>query len=332
MLAHQLPKVLKLPVALIAWLCLGAVVPQIGVAQGYPDKPVRLINPNPAGATADFLARAVADELSKGLGQTVFVENRPGAGSTIGTEVGAKSPPDGYTLMLTSSPLFGVVPLLYSRLAFDPFKDFSSVMVLATFNNVIIVHPGLKAQTLKEMMELARAEPGKLTYGSTGNGTTTHLSGELFKYKTGIQIIHVPYKGAPPGLNDLLGGRLSMMFINIPAALPLVKAGKLRALAVTGAQREASLPDVPTVEEAGVPGYQAAGWFSLSVPAGTPKPIIAKVNGVLAQAMKTKEFSSRIVDLGFGVVGGSPEQMDEMIKVEVERWAPVVKASGAKID
>lgn len=323
---------LRLPTALVACVCLAFIVPRAGFGQAYPDRPVRLINPNPAGATADFLARAVADELSKGLGQTVFVENRPGAGSTIGTEAGAKSAPDGYTLMITSSPLFGVVPLLYSRLSFDPFKDFSSVMVLATFNNVIIVHPDLKAQTLKDLMALARAEPGRLTYGSTGNGTTTHLSGELFKYKTGIQITHVPYKGAPPGLNDLLGGRLSMMFINIPAALPLVKAGKLRALAVTGVRREASLPDVPTVDEAGVQGYQADGWFSLSVPSGTPKPVIAKVNGILAQAMKTKEFSSRIVDLGFGVVGGTPEQMDEMIKVEVERWAPVVKASGARID
>ena len=317
---------------LLACAAAGVFAPQAATAQAYPDKPVRLINPNPAGGTADFLARAVGDELSKGLGQSVVVENRPGAGSTVGTEVGAKAAPDGYTLMITSSPLFAVVPLLYSKLGFDPFKDFASVMVLASFNNVIVVHPDIKASTVKELIALARAEPGKLTYGSTGSGTTTHLSGELFKSMTATDIVHVPYKGAPPGLNDLMGGRLTMMVVNIPSSLPLVKAGKLRALAVTGTQRERGLPDVPTVEEAGVPGYQAAGWFSLSVPAGTPKPIVTRLNAILAHSMKTPEFIRRMTDLGFGIVGGTPEQMDEMIKVEVQRWAPVVKASGATVD
>ncbi len=311
--------------------CMAAGMQQ-AFAQTYPDKPVRLINPNPAGGTADFLSRVVGDELSRALGQPIVVENRPGAGSTVGTEVGAKAAPDGYTLMLTSSPLYGVVPLLYSKLAFDPFKDFASVIVLASFNNVLVVHPGLNAHSVKELIALAKAEPGKLTYGSTGNGTTTHLSGELFKSKTGTNILHVPYKGAPPGLNDLMGGRLSMMFINMPSSLPLIKAGKLRALGVTGTRREPALPDVPTVEEAGVPGYQAAGWFSLSVPAGTPKEIITRVNGVLAQAIRSPEFSKRITDLGFSPVGGTPAQMEEMIKVEVERWGPVVRASGAKND
>jgi tripartite-type tricarboxylate transporter receptor subunit TctC len=311
---------------------LATVVPQSASADSYPSRPIRLINPNPPGAASDIISRAIGHELSKRLGQPIVVENRPGAGSTIGSEVGAKAAPDGYTLMITSSPLFGVVPLLYPKLGFDPLKDFESVIVLASFSNVLTVHPSVPAKSVKELIALAKAQPGKLTYSSSGNGTTTHMSGEMFKSLAGVDIMHIPYKGGAPAMNDLLGGQVSMMFNNSPASLPHINAGKVRALAVTGIKREPSLPDVPTMVEAGVPGYQADGWFSLSVPTGTPKEIITRLNAAAAEGMKSPEFVKRITDLGYGIVGGTPKKMDEMIKAEIERWGPVVKASGARID
>lgn len=260
------------------------------------------------------------------------MENRPGAGSTIGSEAGARAEPDGYTLTMTSSPLFAVVPEIYTKLSYDPRKAFDSVMVLASFANALVVNPKVKARTVQELIALAKADPGGMSYASTGNGSTVHLSAEMFKAMTGVDILHVPYKGSPPAMTDLLAGQVQMMFNNLPNVLSQIKAGQLRALAVTGTEREPDLPDVPTMAEAGLPGYQAVGWFSLSVPAGTPPAIIARLNDAAGKGIRSPDFIGRMKDLSFRIVGGTPRRMDEMIAEEVQRWAPVVKASGAKVD
>lgn len=317
--------------AAAASIGLSALFPPDVLANAYPSKPLRLICPYPAGGASDIVSRAIAEELRKELGVPVTVDNRPGAGSTIGSEAGAGAEPDGYTLTITSSPLFAVAPLTYT-LRYEPKKAFASVMVLASFNNVLTVHPSVKANSVKELIGLAKAQPGKLTYASTGNGSTVHLAAEMFKAMANVNIVHVPYKGSPPAVTDLLGGQIHMMFNNTPNMIPYIKAGQVRALAVTSAKRESSLPDVPTMAEAGVAGYEATGWFSLSVPAGTPKEVIAKLNAAASKGIKSPAFVDRMKSLSFGVVGGTPEQMDRMIDEEIQRWAPIVKTSGVKVD
>lgn len=301
-------------------------------ADPYPTKSIRYINPNPAGATSDIIARGFATELSRLLGQQVYVDNRGGAGSTVGSSEGAKAPPDGYTLTQTSSPLFSVVPHLYTKLNFDPVKDFRSIIVLVSFENVLVLHPSVPAKTLAEVMALAKAKPGSLTYGSSGNGTTTHLSGELFKQMAKLDISHVPYRGGAPAVTDLLGGQINMMFNNVPGSLPHIQSGALRAVAVTSAKRSPMLPDVPTVAEAGLSGYEAVGWFSMSVPAATPQPIVDKLSEASMKAVSSPAFVKLMQENGFTVVGGTPKQMDKMIQDEVRRWGPVVKAAGLRID
>jgi len=322
----------------IAWFAttaafvLAALAPCIASAQPYPSKPVRLICPYPPSGATDITARAIASELSKSLGQPVIVDNRPGAGGNIGAELAAKAAPDGYTILTSISALHGIVPVLYSKLNYDPNKDFTPVIVLVSYSNVLVVNPSVKAGSVKELIALAKAQPGKLTFASSGSGATTHMSGEMFKHLTGVDIVHVPYKGAAPAMTDLLGGQVNMMFDAVPTSLPHIKSGKLRALGVTGPKREATLPDVPTIAEAGVPGYEASVWFGLEVPAGTPKGIIARLNEASTKGLSSPEFVKRMTELGFTIVGGTPEQASEMIKVEIQRWGPVVKASGAKAE
>ena len=302
-------------------------------ADAYPSRPLHLICPYPAGGASDVLSRAIAHELEKELHATVVVENRPGSGSTIGSELGARAEPDGYTLTMTSSPLFAVVPKIYTTLSYDPRKAFDSVIVLASFANVLVVNPKVQAHTVKELIDLAKAHPGALSYASTGYGSTVHLSAEMFKSMAGgLDIVHVPYKGSPPAVIDLLAGQVQLMFNNLPNVLGQIKTGKLRALAVTGAKREPELPNVPTMIEAGLPGYEAVGWFSLSVPHGTPPQIVAKLNDAASKGLRSPEFTKQIKGLSFQIVGGTPTQMDKMIDDEVKRWAPVIKASGAKVD
>lgn len=301
-------------------------------AGDYPERAIRYINPNAAGATSDIIARAYADQLGKVLDQQVYVENRAGAGSTIGTDAGAKAPADGYTLTQTSSPLFGVVPVLYTRLQFDPLKDFRSIIVLASFENVLVVNENVPVNSLGELIALAKAKPGTLTYGSSGNGTTTHLSGEMFKTMANVDIRHIPYRSGAPALNDLLGGQVDLMFNNLPNALPHIRSGRLKALAVTGPHRSASLPDVPTMQEAGLQDYEAVGWFSVSVPASTPQPIIDKLSAASIKAVQTPAFKKVMQDNGLGIVGGTPQQMDAMIQSEIQRWGPIAHATGVHID
>ena len=301
-------------------------------AQAYPNKPIRLIVPYaPAGGT-DIIARAAAVELSKTLGQAVTVDNRPGAGGNLGSEMAARSAPDGYTMVMSASSLHGITPYLYSKLNYDPNKDLAPVIVLAGFPNVLVVHPSVKANSVTELTALARSQPGKLSCASSGSGSTIHMSCEMYKHMLGLQIEHVPYKGSGPAMIDLMAGTVNLMFDNVPSAISHIRAGKLRPLATTGAKRSFVLPDVPTMIEAGVPGYESTAWFGLCMPAGTPKEIIARMNADGQKATRAPDFIKRMNDLGYEIIGGTSEQMAAMIQDEMKRWGPIVKASGAKVD
>ena len=308
------------------------LAPCLALAQGYPSKPVRLIVPYAPGGATDIISRAAAIELSKTLGQPVTVDNRPGAGGNVGSEIAAKSPPDGYTMVMTASSLHGITPFLYTKLNYDPNKDLVPVIVFASFANVLVLNPGVKANSVKELIALAKAQPGKLTCASSGSGSTIHMSCEMFKHMLGLDITHVPYKGSGPAVTDLIGGQVDMMFDNIPSAISHVRAGKLRALATTGPARAAALPELPTVIESGVPGYESTAWFGLTMPAGTPREVIARMNAEGQKAARAPDFVKRMTELGYEIVGGTPERMAEMIRDEVRRWGPIVKASGAKVD
>jgi tripartite-type tricarboxylate transporter receptor subunit TctC len=268
--------------------------------------------------------------MSKELGESMVVENRTGAGATIGFDAVASSPPDGYTLLGTASSLHGIAAVLYTKtLKHDPNKDIEPIIVFANVSNVLVVRPSLQARSVKELIELARKEPGKLTFVSAGVGTSVHIGGELFKHLAGVEMTHVPYRSSVAALVDLMEGRVDVMFDNIPSALQHIKSGKLRALATTGAKRAAILPDLPTVAEEGLPGYEAGVWVGLLAPAGTPKAVIAKLNAAGQKAVRAPEFVKRMGDLGYEVVGGTPEQMRAMIDAEVKRMHPIVRASGA---
>jgi tripartite-type tricarboxylate transporter receptor subunit TctC len=301
-------------------------------AQTYPSKPIRLICPFPPGGAVDIASRSIAAELTKALGQTVTVENKPGAGGNIGGVEATRAAPDGYTLFMTTSGINAINPALYAKMPFDPNKDLAPVAALVSVNNVLVLHPSVKANSVAEVIALAKAQPNALNYASSGNGTSIHMSGEMFKFFTKTEMTHIPYKGSAPAMTDLLGGQVMMMFDNIPSAIPYIKAGKLRALATTGAKRDPALPDLPTLAEAGVSGYESGVWFGLLAPAATPKDVIAKVNEAANKGLKSPEFVKRMSELGYLMMGGSPEQMAELLKTEVARWGPVVRASGAKVD
>jgi tripartite-type tricarboxylate transporter receptor subunit TctC len=301
-------------------------------AQAYPSKPIRLICPFPPGGAVDIASRATANELTKILHQSVVVENKPGAGGNLGGAEAARSAADGYTIFMTTSGIQAINPALYAKMPFDPNKDLAPVAPLVSLNNVLVVHPSVPAKSVKDIIELAKKQPGKWTYASSGNGTSIHMSGAMFTQLTGTDILHIPYKGSAPAVTDLLAGQVNMMFDNIPSSLPHIKAGKLRALATTGAKRDPALPDLPTIAEAGVPGYESGVWFGLTVPAGTPKEVIAKLNAAAVQATKQPEFEKRMKELGYNIIPGSPEDMARMNQAELKRWTPIVKASGAKVD
>jgi tripartite-type tricarboxylate transporter receptor subunit TctC len=319
----------------LAWvvgLSAAVLAAPVAQAQGYPNKPIRLICPFPPGGAVDIASRAIATELSKNLGQPVTVDNRPGAGGNIGGAEAARSAPDGYTLFMTTSGIQAINPALYAKMPFDPSKDLVPVAGLVSLNNVLVLHPSVKANSVAEVIAMAKAQPGSVNYASSGSGTSIHMSGEMFKHLAGLNMVHIPYKGSAPALNDLLGGQVMMMFDNIPSALPHIKSGRLRALATTGAKRDPLLPELPTVAEAGVSGYESGVWFGLAVAAGTPKEIIAKLNAEAIKGTKAPEYVKRMTELGYNIMGTSPETMAEMSRNEVLRWGPIVKASGAKAD
>jgi len=311
---------------------LALLLPALAFGQAFPSKPLRMVVPfTPAGAV-DIATRATANEMQKILGQPVAVENKPGAGGNLGVLDVARSAPDGYSIVMSTSGIQAINPFLYAKMPLDVNKDLAPVAPLVSLNNVLVVHPSVPARSVKEVIALAKKEPGKWTYASSGNGTSIHMSGAMFTQMTGTDIVHIPYKGSAPAVTDLLGGQTNMMFDNIPSSLPHIKSGKLIAIATSGAKRDPALPDLPTIAEAGVPGYESGVWFGLMVPAATPKDIIAKLNAAALQATKSPEFIKRMHDLGYNIIPGAPEDMAKMIQDELKRWGPIVKASGAKVD
>lgn len=319
-------------ISLAATLAFAALSPSLSFAQAYPAKPIRIVVPYAPGGGTDIISRAVAIELSRTLGQAVNVDNRPGAGGNLGAELVARSAPDGYTILTSASSLHGITPFLYKKLSYDPNKDLIPVIVLAGFANVLVVNPSVPAHSVKELTALVKAQPGKLSCASSGSGSTIHMSCEMYKHMLGLEITHVPYKGSGPALTDLMGGQVNMMFDNIPSSITHIRSGKLRALATTGPKRATALPDLPTMIEAGIAGYESTAWFGLVVPAGTPKDIVARLNADGQRATKSPEFIKRMTDLGYEIVGGTSEQMASMIQDEYKRWGPIVTASGAKVD
>jgi tripartite-type tricarboxylate transporter receptor subunit TctC len=298
----------------------------------YPNKPIHMIVPFSAGGPSDVLARAIGQKLGDNVGQPVIIENRPGAGGNIASDYVAKSPPDGYTLMIATVGTHAINASLYSKLPFDTVRDFAPIALVASATIILVAHPSVPAKTIKELVTLAKSKPNQLSYASPGSGTPQHLAGELLDTVTGIEMVHVPYKGAAPALNDLLGGQVSLGFVSLPAALPHVKAGKLRALGVTAAKRSDVAPDVPTIEEAGVPGYEVENWYGVLAPAGTPKEIVNKLNTEILKLLKTKEVKELLDNQGFEILQSSPEQFAAFEKTELVKWAKLVKLSGAKAD
>ena len=306
--------------------------PVLASAQGYPTKPIRLICPFPPGGAVDIASRATAAAMTKDLGQVVAVENKPGAGGNLGAVEAARSAADGYTIFMSTSGIQAINPALYAKMPLDVNKDLTPIAPLVSLNNVLVVNPSLPAHSVKDVIDLAKKQPGKLTYASSGNGTSIHMSGAMFTYLTKTDILHIPYKGSAPAVTDLLAGQTNMMFDNIPSSLPHIKAGKLRAIATTGAKRDPALPDVPTIAESGVPGYESGVWFGLMAPAKTPRAIVDRLNAAAVKAAGDPDFRKRMTDLGYNVIPGSPEKMAAMIQDEIKRWTPIVKASGAKVD
>ena len=316
-------------------LALGTLGAGCAFAQGaanYPSKPIRIVVPFPAAGTTDILARAVGNEMQKAWGQPVVVENRPGAGGNLGSDVVAKAAPDGYTLLVGAVSPQAINVTLYPKLPYDVMRDFAHITLIAVVPNLLEVHPSVPVKTVKELIDLARSKPGALSYASSGSGTSIHLSAELFKSMAGVDMLHIPYKGSAPAVTDLMAGQVQLMFDNLPSSIAQVKAGRLRPIAVTTLTRSPALPDVPTIAESGLPGYDASSWFGMHAPAGTSKDIVNKIHGVVAKTLRTPEMIERLSTQGAQPVGNTPEEFTEFVRAEIAKWAKVVKASGARID
>ena len=309
-----------------------AVVAGGASAQNFPTRPIRLVVPFPAGGTTDILAREVGQRLSVTLGQPVVIDNRPGAAGNIGSDLVAKSAPDGYTLLMCTVSTHAINPNLYAKLPYDHVRDFAPVILVAGVPNVLEVTPALPVNSVADLIKLAKEKPGQINFASSGSGTSIHLSGELFKTMAGVDMTHVPYKGSAPAITDLMGGQVQVMFDNLPSSLQQIKAGKLRAIAVTSAKRAPALPDVPTIAESGLPGFEASSWFGIVAPAGTPPAIIARINADIDQWLQSPDVKEKLLAQGAIAAGGTPEQFAAHIRSETEKWAKVVKASGAKVD
>ncbi|MGE5525783.1 MAG: Bug family tripartite tricarboxylate transporter substrate binding protein [Rhodospirillaceae bacterium] len=313
-----------------------AAVVALGVsaacAAAYPEKPIRVIVPTPAGGTPDVVARMVTPGLASALGQQMVVDNRGGAGGLIGAELAARATPDGYTLLLSSPGPLTILPHLQQKIAYDPQKDFAPIGLISVGPFLLITHPSVPAKTVKELIALAKAQPNKLNYASAGNGAANHLAMELFKSMAGVQINHVPYKGAPQAVTDVLAGHMNMMFNSIAPVIQHIHAGRIRVLGIGGTKRSPQLPEVPTISEAGVPGYEAVSWFGLLAPAHTPKPIVMQLNQVLTKVVQRPETRTQFETQGADPVGSSPEEFGALIRRESQRYAKVVKSSGAKVD
>ena len=325
---------IRAPRAALAALLLAAALPAWTprvLAQAYPVKPVRIVVPFPAGGIADIYARLIGARAGAGWGQPVVIENRSGAGGNIAAELVAKSAPDGYTLVMGSLGTHAVNVSLFSRLPYDPVNDFAAIALVLEAEGLLVVHPSVPARTVAELIAYARANPGAITFASAGMGTASHLAGELFKSMAGVEMVHVPYKGNVPAIADLLAGQTSLLFATMPTVLPHAKAGKLRALATIGAARSAAAPELPTIAES-LPGFEVNNWIGLFAPAGTPPEIVRRWNAEVLRAMQSPEIQARLPAEGARFTATTPEQFGAFVKSEIAKWAPVVKASGARAD
>ena len=301
-------------------------------AAGWPDKPIRVILAVPAGATPDVTARLVFPGLSQQLGVSLVADNRAGGGGVIGAEIAAKAAPDGYTLFISSPGALTILPHLRKGLPYDTLRDFAPVSLISIGPFVLMAHPSVPAKNIRELIALAKSQPGKLNYASAGNGVANHLAGELFKQMAGVDIVHVPYKGAPQAVTDVLAGHMQLMFNSIAPIVPHIKSGRVRVLGIASLQRSPQLPDLPTISESGVPGFEAVNWFGLFAPAKTPPAIINRVNGALVKTVKSPELQAQFIALGADPVGSSVEEFTAFVKRDMEKYEKVVRLSGAKVD
>jgi tripartite-type tricarboxylate transporter receptor subunit TctC len=314
-------------VLLLTWLAIGAAA-----ADSYPSRPVRMVVPfTPAGAT-DVLARLVGDALGRRLGQPVIIENRPGAGGNIGARIGAKAPPDGYTLLMAPTSIYAIAMTLYARPGYDVVRDFAPVSSVANALHVLVVNPGVRATTVKDLLALARHRPGALNVASQGIGTVSHLEAVMLQQMAGIQMVHVPYRGSAPAVLDLLAGRVQVMFDSVASTLPYIRAEKLRPIAVPTLQRVSVLPGIPTLDESGLTGYRAESWLGILVPAGTPRPVVDRLNRDLVAILADPQMRQGLTQRGFEPQSSTPEQLAERIRADVAAWGKVVKASGATVE
>jgi tripartite-type tricarboxylate transporter receptor subunit TctC len=326
---YALSRARRLRCLLLLCLVLSGLLPAPSSRAEYPDRPIRVVHGFAPGGGADILLRTFAPALSQRLGQSVIIDYRVGAGGNLAMEDVARAKPDGYTLLL-GTPGLAINSSLYAHLAFDPLKDLTAIGMVGSVQNVLIVKPSLPVSSVRELIAYAKKHAGKMNYASSGVGTSLHLAAELFKNDTGTQITHVPYRGGAQAMNGLLGGQVDMMFNVLPSALPQIKAGKVKALAVTGPERSPSLPDVPTMIEAGVPGYTAVTWNGLMAPAGTPRAIVMKINAALNEVLSTPDMRKRFAAIGEDPMTGSPEDFDRLIRAETEKWHTVIKHAGIK--
>ncbi|QOL48973.1 Bug family tripartite tricarboxylate transporter substrate binding protein [Massilia litorea] len=300
-------------------------------AEAYPSQPIKWVVPFPPGGAMDTMARTLGESLSVSMKQPVVVENRPGAGGAIGSGIVARAAPDGHTMLIVSVG-HAVNPSIYPKLQYDATRDFEPVSLVGIVPNLLVAHPSVKANNVKELVALAKARPGKLTYASAGNGTTVHLAAELFNSMAGVDIVHVPYKGSAPAVTDLMGGQVDIMFDSLSSAKPYVESGRLKALAVTTAKRSSVFPNVPTISESGLPGYELSGWYAVFVPARTPKPIVDRLNAELVKALKQANVRARFAQIGAEPVGSSPQELAATLKTETARWAQIVRERNIKAD
>lgn len=320
-----------LAVALVCNLAVSLLGEGAVVAQDYPSKPIRLVVPFPPGGGTDIVTRTVTQKLAEILGASFVVDNRGGAGGSIGTEIVAKSPPDGYALVMVSGS-HTINPSLYKKLPYDSVNDFSPITLVVSGPGILVVHPSVPAKNVRELIALAKSKPGQLIYASAGNGTPPHLAAELFKSMAGVNMVHVPYKGNTQAFPDLISGQVQVSFPTIPSAIPHVRSGRLRALAVTSKQRSHVAPDIPTIAESGLPGYDASSWYGLLAPAGTPASVVAKLQQGVVKVLELPDVKEKMLSQGLDPVGSTPEEFAATIKTEIPKWAKVVKASGAKAD
>ncbi len=318
--------------AILLALCAGVAAATAAHAQNYPSRPIRIIAQFTPGTSTDILARVIGQKLTESWGQQVVVDNRPGAGGVVGTELGAKAAPDGYTLTMAVSSGFGINPSLYAKLPYDAIRDFAPITNIALTPQTLVANPGFAAKSVKEFVAVAKAKPGQINYASLGAGSTSHLTMEMFRSAAGIRLNHIPYKGSPAAHGELFSGQIPVMFDAIPAVLPHVKSARLRGLGIGSAQRSPFLPDVPTIAESGFPGFEAVGWIGIAAPAKTPPAILDKLHVEIVRIINTPEMKERLATLAFTPVGDTRQQFSAFIKSEIAKWGKAVKESGAKAD